>query len=52
MKIPKEEIVWNIQELDEVDSTNDFLLESSRKGAKQGIVIYADSQKKGKGRFG
>ena len=52
MKIPKEEIVWNIQELDEVDSTNDFLLESSRKGAKQGTVIYADSQKKGRGRFG
>ncbi len=47
MKTPKKELVWNIQEFDEVDSTNDLLLDSSRKGAKQGMVIYANSQKKG-----
>ncbi len=52
MKTPKKELVWNIQEFDEVDSTNDLLLDSSRKGAKQGMVIYANSQKKGRGRFG
>lgn len=49
--MPKE-IIWKIQEYTEVDSTNDMILNSSRNGAKEGLVIYAKSQKKGRGRLG
>ena len=48
----KRELIWNIQEYSEVDSTNDVLLTRSREGAKEGFVIYAHSQTKGRGRFG
>ena len=48
----KEELIWNVQEYKEVESTNDLILDSSRQGAKEGLVIYANSQKKGRGRLG
>ena len=48
----KRELIWNIKEYSEVDSTNDVLLTRSREGAKEGVVIYAHSQTKGRGRFG
>ncbi|MED5579706.1 MAG: biotin--[acetyl-CoA-carboxylase] ligase [Nitrospinota bacterium] len=48
----KKELIWNVQEYKEVESTNDIILDSSRQGAKEGLVVYAYSQKKGRGRLG
>jgi BirA family biotin operon repressor/biotin-[acetyl-CoA-carboxylase] ligase len=45
-------IQWRIENVPEVDSTNDLALERARAGEPEGLVIAARSQRKGRGRLG
>lgn len=42
----------DLRHLDEVDSTNRFLLDEARQGALEGVVAVADHQTAGRGRLG
>jgi BirA family biotin operon repressor/biotin-[acetyl-CoA-carboxylase] ligase len=42
---------WEVQWLDEVDSTNTYLRERARQGAPDGLVVVADHQTAGRGRL-
>ena len=42
---------WDVQWLDEVDSTNSYLREQARRGAREGLVVVADHQTAGRGRL-
>jgi BirA family biotin operon repressor/biotin-[acetyl-CoA-carboxylase] ligase len=42
----------DVREFDELDSTNRYLLDESRAGAREGIVAVADHQTAGRGRLG
>lgn len=42
----------DLRHLDEVDSTNRYLLDEARRGASEGIVAVADHQTAGRGRLG
>ncbi len=41
-----------VRHLDEVDSTNRYVLEEARRGAPEGLVVVADHQTAGRGRLG
>jgi BirA family biotin operon repressor/biotin-[acetyl-CoA-carboxylase] ligase len=43
---------WNIRRFDEIDSTNQFVLDAARGGAEAGLVVVADHQRAGRGRRG
>jgi BirA family biotin operon repressor/biotin-[acetyl-CoA-carboxylase] ligase len=45
-------IEWKIIHFDVLESTNGKALELAHKGAEEGIVVLADSQTAGRGRFG
>jgi BirA family transcriptional regulator, biotin operon repressor / biotin---[acetyl-CoA-carboxylase] ligase len=42
----------DVRELEEVDSTNRYLLDLARRGAPEGVVVVADFQSAGRGRRG
>lgn len=44
------QVKWNIEHLGHVDSTNTWLAERAREGAREGDVVYADFQSAGRGR--
>ncbi|MDE3007821.1 MAG: biotin--[acetyl-CoA-carboxylase] ligase [Acidobacteriota bacterium] len=44
--------IWRIEEFDEIDSTNTWLVERAREGASEGLVARADFQRAGRGRLG
>ena len=41
-----------VEVFDIIGSTNDYLIERARQGDKEGTIIVATSQTKGKGRMG
>src|SRR5260370_40007653 len=43
---------WNIRRFDEIDSTNQYVLDAARGGAEAGLVVVADHQRAGRGRRG
>jgi BirA family transcriptional regulator, biotin operon repressor / biotin---[acetyl-CoA-carboxylase] ligase len=43
---------WDVHWLDEVDSTNTYVLHRAHQGAEQGFVVVADHQTAGRGRLG
>lgn len=43
---------WRVRRFDTVDSTNRWLLNQARGGARQGLVVVADHQSAGRGRRG
>ncbi|MBV8463245.1 MAG: biotin--[acetyl-CoA-carboxylase] ligase [Acidimicrobiales bacterium] len=43
--------VWEIRHFDEVDSTNTYVREQARLGARAGLVVVADYQTSGRGRL-
>jgi len=44
-------VLWRIEEFDEIDSTNRWLVERARDGAAEGLVARADFQSAGRGRL-
>ena len=42
---------WNVEHLEEVDSTNAWLAQRAREGALEGLVLYSDFQCAGRGRL-
>ncbi|NNN00461.1 MAG: biotin--[acetyl-CoA-carboxylase] ligase [Acidimicrobiaceae bacterium] len=46
-----DQIIWRINHLAQVDSTNTWLAERARAGAPAGTVVYADFQTQGRGRL-
>ena len=44
-------VPWRIEEFDEIDSTNRWLLDQARRGAPEGLVARADYQSAGRGRL-
>ncbi|HQT99670.1 MAG TPA: biotin--[acetyl-CoA-carboxylase] ligase [Acidimicrobiales bacterium] len=42
---------WRVEEFDEIDSTNTWLAEQARRGAREGLVARADYQSAGRGRL-
>ncbi len=42
---------WNVEHLDDVDSTNTWLATQAREGADEGLVVYSDFQRAGRGRL-
>ncbi|HXZ62135.1 MAG TPA: biotin--[acetyl-CoA-carboxylase] ligase [Acidimicrobiales bacterium] len=42
---------WDVRWLDEVGSTNSYVLEQARRGAPEGLVVAADHQTAGRGRL-
>jgi len=42
---------WDVRRLAEVDSTNRYALDAARAGARDGLVVAADHQTAGRGRF-
>lgn len=45
-------LVWRVEHVTEVDSTNDALVERARAGEAEGLVLLADHQSHGRGRLG
>lgn len=45
------QVKWNVEHLVQVDSTNTWLAQRAREGARQGQVVYADFQSAGRGRL-
>ena len=43
-------LAWRVEHLTRVDSTNTWLVERARAGAREGEVVYADFQSAGRGR--
>jgi BirA family transcriptional regulator, biotin operon repressor / biotin---[acetyl-CoA-carboxylase] ligase len=43
---------WTIRRFAELDSTNRYLLDEARAGAREGVVVVADHQTAGRGRLG
>lgn len=43
---------WRVQRFESLDSTNRFILDQARSGAKEGLVAVADEQVSGRGRLG
>jgi len=43
---------WNMIQLEQTDSTNRYVKELAEKGALEGIVVIANQQSMGRGRFG
>jgi BirA family biotin operon repressor/biotin-[acetyl-CoA-carboxylase] ligase len=50
--LPKSPISWRVLVFDELASTNDSVSAMARDGAEEGVVIFAESQSAGRGRFG
>lgn len=44
-------IVWRLEHFAEIDSTNTWLAQQARAGAREGLVVYADFQVSGRGRL-
>lgn len=44
-------IVWRVRHFEEIDSTNSWLVEEAKNGAREGLVAYADFQNAGRGRL-
>jgi BirA family biotin operon repressor/biotin-[acetyl-CoA-carboxylase] ligase len=44
-------IIWQIQEFEEIDSTNTWLVGQARNGAREGLIARADFQTAGRGRL-
>lgn len=42
---------WNVEHLEEVDSTNTWLAARAREGAPVGLVVFSDYQRAGRGRL-
>jgi len=45
------QVKWNVEHLGDVDSTNTWLAARAREGAAQGLVVYCDFQRAGRGRL-
>ncbi|HSN03119.1 MAG TPA: biotin--[acetyl-CoA-carboxylase] ligase [Acidimicrobiales bacterium] len=45
-------LVWRVEHVPEVDSTNDVVAERARAGESEGLVLLADHQSRGRGRLG
>lgn len=45
-------IVWRLEKTGHVGSSNDLVVRRARDGEKEGLVIWAQSQRKGRGRLG
>ena len=45
-------LVWRVEHVTEVDSTNDAVVERARAGEAEGLVLVADHQSRGRGRLG
>jgi BirA family biotin operon repressor/biotin-[acetyl-CoA-carboxylase] ligase len=43
---------WDVRRFEELDSTNRYLLDEARAGAREGVVAVADHQTAGRGRLG
>lgn len=44
-------MIWRVEHLKEIDSTNSWLVERANAGADQGLVVFADFQSAGRGRL-
>ena len=44
-------MIWRVEHLRDVDSTNSWLVERAKVGADQGLAVYADFQSAGRGRL-
>lgn len=52
-RLPNNQIVGrDIRVFEETNSTNDVVEKLARDGVKEGVVVFAESQKKGRGRLG
>ncbi len=45
-------LVWRVEHVTEVDSTNDVVAQRAREGEAEGLVLVADHQSRGRGRLG
>jgi BirA family biotin operon repressor/biotin-[acetyl-CoA-carboxylase] ligase len=46
-----EQMIWRVEHLVEIDSTNAWLARRAREGADEGLVVFADFQSAGRGRL-
>lgn len=46
-----EQLIWRVEHLAEVDSTNHWLARRASEGADEGLVVFADFQSAGRGRL-
>ena len=44
-------MIWRVEHVAEVDSTNGWLVDQAKSGASEGNVIFADFQSAGRGRL-
>ena len=49
---PANRMVWRVRRFATIDSTNRWLLDEARNGARAGLVVIADEQTEGRGRRG
>ncbi|MDE3082028.1 MAG: biotin--[acetyl-CoA-carboxylase] ligase [Acidobacteriota bacterium] len=45
-------LVWRVEHVTEVESTNDVVAERARAGEPEGLALFADHQSRGRGRLG
>ena len=43
---------WRLEKVGRVDSSNDLVLKRARDGEREGLAIWAQSQRNGRGRLG